>query len=87
MLRFTAEHARWVADESWHPDQIGQFEGDAYTLQIPYSDPTELVQEILRHGAGVEVLAPPALRRHVATALREAAARYDEPEPGQGSAD
>ena len=87
VLRFTPEHARWVADETWHPDQIGQFEGDAYTLQIPYSDPTELVQEILRHGAGVEVLAPPALRRHVADALRQAIARYDGPEPGQASAD
>ena len=75
-LRFTPEHARWVADETWHPDQTGHFEGDHYHLQVPYGDPTELVQEILRHGPGVEVLAPEALRTRVAATLREAAAQY-----------
>ncbi|WP_019023362.1 MULTISPECIES: YafY family protein [unclassified Thioalkalivibrio] len=75
-LRFTPEHARWVADETWHPDQIGEYEGEAYRLRIPYADPTELIQEILRHGAGVEVLAPESLRTRVAEALREAARQY-----------
>ncbi|WP_028492246.1 YafY family protein [Thioalkalivibrio sp. ALE19] len=76
VLRFTPEHARWVADETWHPDQIGQYRGDTWELQIPYSDPTELIQEILRHGPGVEVIAPESLRQRVAETLREAAARY-----------
>jgi predicted DNA-binding transcriptional regulator YafY len=75
-LRFTPEHARWVADETWHPDQIGEYEGKAYRLRIPYADPTELIQEILRHGPGVEVLAPDSLRTRVAKALREAARQY-----------
>lgn len=75
-LRFTPEHARWVADETWHPEQIGEYEGDAYRLRVPYADPTELVQEILRHGPGVEVLAPEALRARVAATLRGAAAQY-----------
>lgn len=76
VLRFTPEHARWVADETWHPDQIGEYEGRAYVLRIPYADPTELIQEVLRHGPGVEVLAPDDLRMRVATALREAARQY-----------
>lgn len=76
VLRFTAEHARWVADETWHPDQVGEYDGDAYILRVPYADPTELTQEILRHGAGVEVIGPESLRRRVADTLREAAARY-----------
>ncbi|WP_018141325.1 YafY family protein [Thioalkalivibrio sp. ALJ7] len=80
-LRFTAEHARWVADETWHPDQIGRHEGSAYHLQVPYSDPTELIQEILRHGEGVEVIGPPALRERVATALRAAAQQYEGSSP------
>ncbi|WP_018873606.1 YafY family protein [Thioalkalivibrio sp. ALJ16] len=78
-LRFTPEHARWVADERWHPDQVGHFEGEYYRLRVPYADPTELVQEILRHGPGVEVLAPEALRQRVAATLRAAAAQYPAP--------
>lgn len=76
VLRFTPEHARWVADEIWHPEQIGEYEGDAYRLRIPYSDPTELAQEILRHGPGVEVLAPAELRQRVADDLARAAHQY-----------
>ena len=76
VLCFNPEHARWVADETWHPDQIGHYEGDRYTLQVPYSDATELVQEILRHGSGVEVLAPASLRERVADALHAAASQY-----------
>ncbi|WP_018174962.1 MULTISPECIES: YafY family protein [unclassified Thioalkalivibrio] len=76
VLRFTPEHARWVADETWHPDQTGHFEGEHYHLRVPFGDPTELIQEILRHGAGVEVLAPETLRARVAATLHEAAAQY-----------
>ncbi len=78
ILRFSAERARWVADEHWHPQQSGQFATDGtYELRIPYRDPTELIGEILRHGAGVEVLEPAELRGQVAGALRDALGRYD----------
>lgn len=77
VLRFTAERARWVADERWHPQQSGQFATDGtYELRIPYRDPTELIGEILRHGAGVEVIEPAELRVKVTEALREAMASY-----------
>jgi proteasome accessory factor C len=79
VLRFTPERARWVAGEQWHPAQSGQMRVDgSYELTVPYSDPRELVGEILRHGAGVEVVKPRALRALVANALRLAAARYGE---------
>lgn len=82
VLRFTAERARWVADETWHPDQIGRFDGKAYELQVPYSDPRELLMDILKYGPDVEVLAPESLRMLVAEKVREAAARYgDAPAP------
>ena len=62
-LRFTPERARWVASEQWHPQQKAATDADGhYLLELPYSNPTELVMDILRHGAGVEVLAPPALQ-------------------------
>jgi len=79
VLRFTPERARWVADESWHPQQIGQYRSDGgFDLHVPYSDPRELLLDILRYGPDVEVVAPPALRREVARRLREALDQYED---------
>ena len=77
VLHFSAERARWVADEQWHPQQVGQYLTDGrYELQIPYRDERELVMDILRHGAEVEVVGPAALRETVAAQLKSALARY-----------
>lgn len=76
-LKFTAERARWVAQEQWHPRQRGRFEADgSYVLEIPYSDDRELVMDMLKHGPAIEVLAPQTLRERVAALLRDAAATY-----------
>ncbi|MEO8198633.1 MAG: WYL domain-containing protein, partial [Thermoanaerobaculia bacterium] len=65
-LRFSIERARWVASEVWHPDQIGHFDAEGrYVLELPFRDDRELVLDILRHGAEVEVLSPVELRRKV----------------------
>jgi len=65
-LKFTPERARWVAAELWHPDQKGSFdESGAYILEFPYSDDRELLLDIAKHGAAVEVLSPKALRDKV----------------------
>lgn len=74
-LRFTPEHARWVSSEQWHPRQKSSFDTEGcYLLEVPYANPTELMMDILRHGAGVEVLAPASLRaavkKELAAALR-----------------
>ncbi len=76
VLRFTPEAARWAAEERWHPDQIGHWADGHYELQIPYSDPTELVMEILRYGPEVEAIAPAEIRDAVASRLKEAASKY-----------
>ena len=77
VLRFTPASARWVADEVWHSRQVGRIEADgSYVLELPYSKEPELVMDLLRHGAGVEVLAPPALRARVAGELAAAARQY-----------
>jgi proteasome accessory factor C len=66
VLRFSAERARWVADEQWHPQQIGKFLDDGrYELQLPYADSRELIMDILKHGSDVEVISPAALRLEV----------------------
>jgi predicted DNA-binding transcriptional regulator YafY len=76
-LRFTPERARWVATEQWHPQQRSSFDADgSYVLELPYSDHRELVMDILKHGPGVEVLAPEDLRRNVREALRAALELY-----------
>ena len=77
VLRFSPMRARWVSRETWHSEQDGHFELDgAYVLSVPYSDPRELVMDILKYGADVEVLAPAALRDMVSAQLKEAAAYY-----------
>jgi len=76
VLQFSAQRARWVADERWHPDQIGQWKGDNYELQIPYSDERELLMEILKYGADVKVIAPEELRQKVQQSLQTALDNY-----------
>jgi len=76
-LRFSRERARWVADERWHPQQSGQFLTDGrYELKIPYRDSRELVMDVLRHGAEVEVVSPETLRAEVCGALTNALGKY-----------
>jgi proteasome accessory factor C len=77
VLRFSKERARWVADERWHPEQVGQYLVDGrYELRIPYRDERELVMDILRHGADVEVVSPAPLRASVAGKLKSALGQY-----------
>jgi predicted DNA-binding transcriptional regulator YafY len=76
-LRFSPERARWVSAEAWHPRQRGRFDDSGHwLLEVPYNDPRELMMDVLKHGAGVEVLAPPALRRLVAREIEAAGTAY-----------
>ncbi len=76
-LRFSAPAARWAAAQTWHPQQRAQADAEGrWVLELPYADDRELVMDILRYGADVEVLGPPDLRRRVAETLAQAAARY-----------
>ena len=77
ILRFRPTRARWVAHEQWHPEQRGELLPDgSYELHIPYGNPTELILDVMRYGADVEVIAPEGLRAEVAGRLRDAAAQY-----------
>jgi predicted DNA-binding transcriptional regulator YafY len=76
-LRFTPERARWVSAEQWHPQQRTRFDRDgSFVLEVPYSDPRELLMDVLRHGAEAEVLAPQELREAMKRTLDDMRARY-----------
>ena len=71
-----------MADEVWHSRQEGAFDASGrYELKVPYTDSRELVMNILKYGAEVEVLGPEALRTAVADALRAASAFYRRDSP------
>jgi predicted DNA-binding transcriptional regulator YafY len=76
-LRFSPEMSRWVAEEIWHPDQQGSFDDNGcWLLRVPFGSARELIMDILRYGAEVEVLAPAFLREAVAAEARKTAAVY-----------
>ena len=76
-LRFSADRARWVSVERWHPRQKGAFQADGnYVLELPYSDSRELIMDILRYGPDVEVLGPTELRDLVRERLGKALQAY-----------
>ena len=77
VLRFTPHRAQWVESEVWHPEQITAVEPDgSYLLKVPYSDDRELLGDILRFGADVQVLEPKELRAKVQKTLLEAVGKY-----------
>lgn len=76
-LKFSPFRARWVSKEVWHPEQKGEIKEDgSYILSIPYSDERELVLDILRQGAQVEVISPKSLRASVKRAIEAAVEIY-----------
>jgi predicted DNA-binding transcriptional regulator YafY len=76
-LVFNADAAQWVASEEWHPQQKARVLPDgSYELQVPYSDPTELAMDVLRHGDSVIVTGDKTLAAMIGQRLRSAAARY-----------
>lgn len=76
-LKFTPFRAQWVAKESWHPDQVSTILADgSYQLEVPYGEDWELIQDILKQGADVEVLAPQSLKSKVKAAIQSLAGVY-----------
>jgi predicted DNA-binding transcriptional regulator YafY len=57
--------------------RIGAFDKeDNYLLEFDYNQDPELVMDILKYGAGVEVLAPTSLRKRVKDELTKALNSY-----------
>ena len=76
-LRFSPHAARWVADEHWHSKQQGQYLPDGrYELRLPYSNPRELLMDVLRYGPDAEVVEPASLRSEMRIMLQLAMSAY-----------
>ena len=66
VLRFSPKVAGWIEREQWHPEQTARtLANGGIELTVPYGVATELIRDILRWGADVEVIAPDALREKV----------------------
>ncbi len=78
-LVFSAEAARWVRHERWHPDQeLTELPDGRLGVKLPYANSTELEMDILRHGEHVQVLAPDSLRQNLHRRLQTAADLYQQ---------
>ena len=76
-LKFTPFRAQWVAQEMWHPEQVSKMLSDgSYELEVPYGEDWELIQDILKQGSDVEVIAPEQLRVKVKETLKKMTALY-----------
>jgi predicted DNA-binding transcriptional regulator YafY len=76
-LVFQPQAARWVSSEEWHPEQRGRWLDDgSYELEVPYSNETEIVMDILRQGEQVKVSSPASLAKAVTERLAAASAQY-----------
>ncbi len=76
-LKFSSKTAHWVAQEQWHPQQKEAFDKQgSYHLSIPYSQDTELIMDVLKYGAEVEVIKPAYLRKKIIKMIVEMSNRY-----------
>ncbi len=76
-LKFFGPSATEAASYQWHPDQISEWQGRSYLLNIPYNDDRELVRTLLAYGDGVEIMAPAALKKKLLTKAKQIVAMYD----------
>lgn len=89
VLRFRLPASRWIEREQWHANQRRvQLPGGEVRLEVPYSDPRELVQDVLRFVPHVVVEAPESLRLLVVEHLEQglAALHVERRKPAAGEA-
>jgi proteasome accessory factor C len=78
VLVFSAERARWIADEHWHPEQqTKRLDDGRFELRVPFNDHRELLMDILKYGADVEVRGPDFLVEAVKDQVGKMRAMYE----------
>ena len=78
VLRFNEFRARWVRYQIWHENQtMRELPDGGVELTVPVADLREIQMEVMRFGAGVEVISPPELRQAVREELARTLQRYE----------
>ena len=76
-LVFSPYIARWIQYETWHTKQQTQWMDDGrYQMILPYKHDIELMQDILKYGAQVEVIEPQELRNKIKQELEKTLKQY-----------
>ncbi len=76
-IRLSAQAARWVIEEPWHPEQqLKQLRSGQYELTVRAAHELEIVPRVLQLGKEAEILAPASARKAVAEIVAELAKRY-----------
>lgn len=77
VLRFSPARSRWIRGQIWHPDQtMEELRRGALKLTLPVSHEAEIMMEILKHGAQVEVLEPKWLRDKIKKEINKMTRKY-----------
>jgi len=76
-LKFSPNRARWVSTENWHPKQTATTQPDgSYILEFPFNQDYELIMDIMKYGADVEILEPKELRKKIVQEIQKNLALY-----------
>jgi predicted DNA-binding transcriptional regulator YafY len=83
VLRFAPGVSPWVAEQEWHEaQQVTREKDGSLRLTFPVSGFVEVIREILKFGAGVEVLAPRELREAIQEEIGRMGRLYRRPTTG-----
>jgi len=87
ILRFSPEQGRWVKSQVWHRAQrIDELKDGSVEMTLPVSNLNEIKMEVLKFGAGVEVVKPAVLREMVTQEVEKMRDLYALPRPAAGKA-
>jgi predicted DNA-binding transcriptional regulator YafY len=76
-LKFAPEVSSWISEQIWFSGQkVVDNKDGSICLRLPVADFGEIRKEILKHGASVEVLAPPELREQIRKEIKSMAGVY-----------
>jgi len=76
-LKFAPEVSDWISEQIWFSGQeVRQNEDGSISLQFPVADLREILKEVLKHGASVEVVSPRELREGIRDEIQRMARLY-----------
>jgi predicted DNA-binding transcriptional regulator YafY len=84
-LLFSGDSAFEVANQQWHPQQVGRWQGKEFLLTVPLVDQDELLQKVLAHLPNVQVLSPSQFAERLRGVLSRALERHSVGDPAQAA--